>query len=115
MVGTTVGAYRIVSELGSGGMGVVYMAFDTRLQRHVAIKALPAALKAHPERRQRFLQEARAASALNDPHIVTVHDLFEHDGQEFLVMELVAGRTLFEVTKAGLPIARVVEYVKAAF
>jgi serine/threonine-protein kinase len=111
MIGTTVGAYRIVSQLGAGGMGVVYKALDLRLQRHVALKALPAALKTRPDRRQRFLQEARAASALSDPHIVTVHDIFEFGDQEFLVMELVEGRTLHEISRTGLTLDRVVEYV----
>jgi serine/threonine-protein kinase len=111
MIGTTVGAYRIVSQLGAGGMGVVYKALDLRLQRHVALKALPAALTGDVERRHRFLQEARAASALNDSHIITVHDLFEHGGQEFLVMELVEGRTLHEHRHAGLRVDQVVDYV----
>ena len=111
MIGSTVGAYRIVSQLGAGGMGVVYKALDTRLQRHVALKVLPQAVSADPERRQRFLQEARAASALNDPHIVTVHDIFEAGGTAFLVMELVEGQTLRELARQPLPIADIVTYV----
>jgi serine/threonine-protein kinase len=112
MIGTTVGAYRIVSELGAGGMGVVYKALDLRLQRHVALKALPPTQATTSERRQRFLQEARAASALNDAHIVTIHDILEHDGHEFLVMELVEGRTLHDLAHQGLGREQVLEYAR---
>jgi serine/threonine-protein kinase len=108
--GALIGGYRIVERVGGGGMGVVYKALDTRLQRHVAIKVLPAAFSADVERRQRFLHEARAASALNDSHIVTVHDIFESDGTDFLVMELLEGRTLAALA-AELTLAQVVEYV----
>jgi tetratricopeptide (TPR) repeat protein/predicted Ser/Thr protein kinase len=97
MIGLTVGHYRIVGALGAGGMGVVYRAVDDRLQRHVAVKALPASVGADAERRRRFLLEARAASALNDPHIVTIHDICTEGGADFLVMELVQGRTLREL------------------
>lgn len=108
--GSTIGPYRIVDRLGAGGMGVVYKALDTRLQRHVAIKVLPAALSADAERRQRFLHEARAASALSDTHIVTVHDIFEVEGTDYLVMELLDGRTL-AAAAAELSVAQVVDYV----
>ena len=110
VINSTVGAYRITAQLGAGGMGVVYKALDLRLQRHVALKILPHALSADPERRQRFLQEARAASALNDPHIVTVHDIFEANGTEFLVMELVEGRTLMAAAH-DLKTEQVVDYI----
>ena len=112
MIGTTVGPYRILSELGAGGMGVVYKALDLRLQRQVALKALPPTLQQHPERQQRFLVEARAASALNDPQIVTVYDIFAHGGRDFLVMELVEGRTLHAVSQQGLTVEALVGYVK---
>ena len=101
MIGTTVGSYRIVSRLGAGGMGVVYKAFDQRLQRHVALKVLPAAVSADEGRRRLFLREARAASALNDSHIITIYDILDHEGTDVLVMELVEGRTLREAIAAG--------------
>lgn len=103
MIGHTVGPYRIVAELGAGGMGVVYKAVDERLQRMVAIKALPATLTGDEERRRRFLQESRTASALNDPHLVTIHDVCSENGADFIVMELVQGRTLREMA-AGQPL-----------
>ncbi len=112
MTGTTVGNYRIVSHLGSGGMGVVYKALDTRLHRHVALKVLPADVSNDPVRRQRFLQEARAASALNDPHIITIHDVFEHEGTDVLVMELVEGRTLRDAMDGPLPVEQAVTWAR---
>ncbi len=86
--GTLLGAYNIESPLGAGGMGEVYRARDTRLNRTVAIKILPHDKFADPERQKRFLQEARVASALNHPHIVTLHDIVHHDGIDVLVMPL---------------------------
>lgn len=97
MVGHSVGHYRIVAELGAGGMGVVYRAIDERLQRPVAIQALPASLTGDEERRRRFVQEACAASALNAPHIITIHEICSELGADSVVMELVQGRTLREV------------------
>jgi Tol biopolymer transport system component len=91
--GTAVGSYRIEAVLGRGGMGTVYQAIDTKLHRSVAIKFLSNALADSPARR-RFQQEAETASALNHPHIVTVHDVGEHDGQQYLVSELIDGGTL---------------------
>ncbi len=101
MIGRTFPNYRIVSELGAGAMGVVYKAVDLRLDRHVALKILPPEKSGDAERRSRFLQEAKAASALNDPHIVTIYDIFTDDGTDVLVMELVQGRTLREVIADG--------------
>jgi eukaryotic-like serine/threonine-protein kinase len=86
--------YRVEEEIGRGGMGVVYRAVDTRLGRTVAIKMLPAASTADAERHRRFVQEARSASALNHPSIVTIHDIDEHDGITFIAMELVEGTPL---------------------
>jgi len=86
--------YRILSRLGAGGMGEVWLAEDTRLGRKVAIKLLPAEATRNAERVRRFIQEARAASALNHPHIVTVHDIGESTAGHFIVMELVSGTTL---------------------
>lgn len=105
MVGRRVGRYEILEEVGRGGMGVVYRARDTALSRLVALKALPLALAENEERRRRFLNEARSASALDHPNIVTVFDLLEHDGADWIVMELVEGRTLDEVIPPdGLPV-----------
>ena len=90
--GTRVASYEIESLLGAGGMGEVYRARDTRLNRTVAIKVLPHDTVADPDRERRFLQEARAASALNHPHIVTLHDIVHEAGLDFLVMEYVPGQ-----------------------
>ncbi|MBI2186927.1 MAG: serine/threonine-protein kinase [Acidobacteria bacterium] len=94
--GTRLGPYEILSALGAGGMGEVYRARDTRLERDVAVKVLPASASADPERLRRFAQEARAAAALNHPNIVAVHDIGLHDGVPFIVMELLEGGTLRE-------------------
>ena len=101
MIGRTLDHYRIESKLGEGGMGVVYKARDTLLNRFVAIKVLPPARVGDADRRERFVREARAASALNHPGIVTVHDIRSHDDVDFIVMEYVEGRTLDELIPAG--------------
>jgi len=89
---TQLSHYRVVSKLGAGGMGEVYLAEDTRLGRKVALKLLPAELTADPDRVRRFVQEAKAASALNHPNIITIHDIGKSEAGHFLVMELVSGR-----------------------
>src|SRR5258708_31021987 len=94
MIGQTLGHYRIEAKLGEGGMGVVYRARDTRLDRPVAIKVLPPEKVADPERKRRFVQEAKAASALNHPNIVHIYDIAEADGIQFIAMEYVPGKTL---------------------
>jgi eukaryotic-like serine/threonine-protein kinase len=94
LVGQQLGSYQILSLLGAGGMGVVYRARDTRLNRSVAIKVLPADKVSDPERKRRFIQEARAASALNHPNIITLYDIGSESGVDFIVMEYVAGKTL---------------------
>src|SRR5436190_9194346 len=99
--GTRIGAYEILSPLGAGGMGEVYKARDTRLDRIVAIKVLPEALAADSQFRERFDREARAISQLTHPGICTLHDVGEHDGTAFLVMELLDGETLAERLKKG--------------
>src|ERR1043166_4948177 len=111
MLGKTVGHYRITAKLGAGGMGEVFLAEDTRLERKAAIKFLPLEVVADPERRQRFLNEARAASALNHPHVCVVYDVGEtEDGLPFIAMEFVEGQSLEELVKQGpLEIPRVVE------
>src|SRR6266487_2372150 len=94
MIGQSLDHYRIEAKLGEGGMGVVYKARDTHLGRPVAIKILSADTVSHPARKERFIQEAKAASALNHPNIVTVHDIRSQGGVDFIVMECVEGRTL---------------------
>ncbi len=97
--------YRIISKLGAGGMGEVYLANDTRLNRNVAIKLLPAELTRNADSVRRFMQEAKAASALNHPNIITVHDIGESDDGHFIVMELVSGETLRSVLGAHHPVS----------
>jgi len=89
--GTRLGPYEIESPLGAGGMGEVYRARDTRLDRIVAIKVLPASFAADPDRLQRFEREARTVAALSHPNILAVHDIGTHDGTPYMVTELLEG------------------------
>jgi len=104
VIGRSLAQYRVTASIGAGGMGEVYRATDTRLGRDVAIKVLPPDTAAHPDRRQRFEQEARAASALNHPNILTVYDIGEADGTTYIAMELVDGKTLRELLASGEPL-----------
>ncbi|HUA14223.1 MAG TPA: WD40 repeat domain-containing serine/threonine protein kinase [Verrucomicrobiae bacterium] len=109
--GTKLGPYEIESLIGAGGMGEVYRAHDSRLDRTVAIKVLPASFSADRERLQRFAQEAKAAAALNHPNIVSVFDIGEERGAPYVVSELLEGETLRERLRTGpLPVRRVIDY-----
>jgi serine/threonine protein kinase len=104
MLGKTLGHYVILDKLGEGGMGAVYKARDTRLQRPVALKLLLPDRAGDPERRRRFLQEARAASALNHPHIVHIYETGGEDESEYIAMELVDGVILGRrIPPIGMP------------
>ena len=111
MTRRTISHYEILDKLGEGGMGVVWKARDTNLHRLVALKVLPADKVANPERERRFIQEARAASALNHPNIVTVHDISSEDGIAFIVMEYLPGKTLDQlIPRKGLRTAETLKY-----
>src|SRR5262249_30189453 len=111
VVGARLGPYQIFSAIGAGGMGEVYKATDTRLDRTVAIKVLAPELAAQPEWRQRFEREAKTISTLNHPHICVLHDVGQQDGLDFLVMEFLEGETLAQrLAKGPLPLDDVLEY-----
>ena len=109
--GTKLGPYEIVSPLGAGGMGEVYRANDTRLDRTVAVKILPEHLAANAEAKQRFEREARAISCLNHPNICVLYDVGNQNGTSYLVMEMLEGETLEKrLQKGPLPLKQALEY-----
>src|ERR1035438_6245309 len=111
--GTKLGPYILLSLAGAGGMGEVYRARDTRLNREVAIKVLPAAFARDPERLRRFQQEAQAVAALNHPNILAIHDFGEHAGSPYIVTELLEGETLRQRLGPGpLPVRKASEYAE---
>jgi tetratricopeptide (TPR) repeat protein/predicted Ser/Thr protein kinase len=113
MVPTVVSHYRLLDRLGEGGMGVVYRAEDLRLGREVAVKLLRTDETAPPDWMPRFEREARLASSLQHPHICTIHELGEHDGQPFIAMERLEGRTVRQLIESGpLPVVRVLEFAR---
>jgi len=108
--GAKLGPYEILTPLGAGGMGEVYRARDTRLERSVAIKVLPAQFSSDPVHKQRFEREAKAVSSLNHPHICVLHDIGHQDGIDYLVMECVEGETLAKrLEKGPLPLEQVLK------
>ena len=105
MMGRTLSHYKVLEKIGKGGMGEVYLAKDTKLDREVAIKVLPEAFSENKERLARFEREARLLASLNHPNIAAIHELEESEGVHFLVLEYVPGKTLAERIKRGpLPI-----------
>src|SRR5512134_1188531 len=112
--GASLGVYRILSPIGSGSMGEVYRAHDSRLKRDVALKLLPASVARDPDRLARFVREAQLLASLNHPHIVTIHSVEEVEGVPFLTMEFVHGQSLDRLIGAvRLPISRLLDVATA--
>jgi serine/threonine protein kinase len=107
----TVSHYEILEKLGEGGMGVVWKVRDTRLERFVALKVLPVERMGDPDRKRRFVQEAKAASGLNHPNIVTIYDIDQIDGADFIAMEFVPGKALDPlIPRKGLRLNEALKY-----
>jgi len=110
VVGKTVSHYRILEKIGQGGMGEVYLAQDTTLDRKVALKFLPEELEQDPTTRKRFLREAKSAAALDHPYVCQIHEVGEVEGKSFISMEYVQGTTLKEkLTEGPLPVNEALE------
>src|ERR1051325_5342960 len=109
-LGTKLGRYEIRSKIGEGGMGEVYLAQDTELDRAVAIKLLAESVAADSQRLQRFIQEAKAASALNHPHMLTIHEIGNLDGARFIATEFIDGETLRERMKSNMKLSEALEF-----
>jgi serine/threonine protein kinase len=111
MIGRTLSHYRLVEKIGQGGMGIVYKAWDLHLDRFVALKLLPQESLSDTERKRQFVREAKAASALNHPNIVTIHDIDEAEGICFIAMEYIPGRTLESMIRdEELTFDRIISY-----
>ena len=111
MIGKQIAHYQITEDIGQGGMGVVYKARDTHLDRSVAIKVLPPETVADTDRKRRFVQEAKAASGLNHPNIIAIYDISQSEGADFIAMEYVEGQTLEQrIRVTGFACEQAVEY-----
>src|SRR5512135_2932112 len=111
MIETRLGHYRILDRLGAGGMGVVYRAHDEKLDRDIAIKVLSAEALGDAAARPRLLREARSVAALNHPNVCTIHEVGEAEGQTYIAMELIEGRSLDRlIPEGGLAVERVLDY-----
>src|SRR5258705_1039050 len=107
---TILSQYRIISKIGEGGMGEVYLAQDTKLDRRVALKILPGDVATDQTRMRRFVQEAKSASALNHPNIITIHEIEQIDSVNFIVTEFIEGETLRQRIRAGMKLADILDF-----
>src|SRR5438445_3761004 len=113
-IGTRLGRYEIRAKIGEGGMGEVYLAQDTKLDRKVALKILPDEVTAHPDRMKRFVQEAKAASALNHPNIITIYEIEQIDAVNFIAIEFIDGETLREhMRKVSVKLGEVLDIARS--